>query len=145
MFIEMQEVYHHKLEAVAYLAFSHVVIAVEKIILFVKCAPHLVRAGSHVLNICILADYMGFGMFELFDTMFWIVFITIFVIIVAFWVFFLWGIVKGRKTQDQTSYEVQPIVKEKEVIREVVKIRCSYCGNLYDENQNKCPYCGANR
>ena len=103
------------------------------------------RAGSHVLDICRLADYMGFGMFGLFDTMFWIVFITISVIIVAFWVLLLWGIVKGRKTQDQTSYEVQPIVKEKEVIREVVKIRCSYCGNLYDENQDKCPYCGANR
>ena len=23
--------------------------------------------------------------------------------------------------------------------------RCPYCGNLYDENQTKCPNCGANR
>lgn len=66
----MQEAYHHKLGAVAYLAFSHAVIAVEKIILFVKCASHPVRAGSHVLNICTVADYTEFGMFELFDTMF---------------------------------------------------------------------------
>jgi DNA-directed RNA polymerase subunit RPC12/RpoP len=34
---------------------------------------------------------------------------------------------------------------QKEIIREVVKIRCPYCGNIYDEDQDKCPYCGAKR
>lgn len=33
------------------------------------------------------------------------------------------------------------IIKEKEI----VKIRCSYCGNLYDGSLNKCPHCGAGR
>lgn len=37
---------------------------------------------------------------------------------------------------------VKEIVREKEVI---VKIRCSYCHNLYDETLNKCPHCGAKR
>jgi hypothetical protein len=31
------------------------------------------------------------------------------------------------------------------VQREVVKIRCSYCGKLYDEHLNTCPHCGASR
>jgi len=31
------------------------------------------------------------------------------------------------------------------VIREVVKIRCPYCGGLYDEVSNRCPYCGGKR
>ena len=31
------------------------------------------------------------------------------------------------------------------IIREVVKIRCQYCGGLYDEVQDRCPYCGGKR
>jgi hypothetical protein len=34
------------------------------------------------------------------------------------------------------------LVKEREVIREIVKVRCSHCGNLYDERQDRCPHCG---
>ncbi len=30
-----------------------------------------------------------------------------------------------------------------EVIREVIKVRCSYCGNLMDEGAPRCPACGA--
>jgi rRNA maturation endonuclease Nob1 len=32
-------------------------------------------------------------------------------------------------------------------VREVVtvKIRCSYCGTLYDETLDRCPNCGAKR
>jgi len=33
------------------------------------------------------------------------------------------------------------IIKEKEI----VKIRCPYCGNLYDGSLDKCPHCGAGR
>lgn len=35
------------------------------------------------------------------------------------------------------------VMKEKIVIKEIVKIKCSYCGNLYDQGSNQCPYCGA--
>ncbi len=31
----------------------------------------------------------------------------------------------------------------REVIREVIKVRCRYCGNLMDEGAETCPYCGA--
>ena len=39
-------------------------------------------------------------------------------------------------------------IKEKEIIREkevIIKIRCPYCQNLYDETLDKCPHCGAKR
>jgi DNA-directed RNA polymerase subunit RPC12/RpoP len=40
-------------------------------------------------------------------------------------------------------YYQQPtqVIKETE-IREIVKIRCQYCGNLYEERENRCPKCG---
>jgi DNA-directed RNA polymerase subunit RPC12/RpoP len=44
--------------------------------------------------------------------------------------------------------ETQPNAKEKEVIREtqiIIKIRCQYCGKLYDEALDVCPNCGAKR
>ena len=44
--------------------------------------------------------------------------------------------------------EEEKIVKEKEIIKEkevIVKIRCPYCHNLYDETLDKCPHCGAKR
>jgi hypothetical protein len=51
---------------------------------------------------------------------------------------------EGRKTIE----EVAPpnTVREKEIVREViVKIRCPYCKNLYDETLDKCPHCSAMR
>jgi hypothetical protein len=39
----------------------------------------------------------------------------------------------------------EQIVKEKEIVREkevIVKVRCSYCNNLYDETLDRCPHCG---
>jgi len=44
--------------------------------------------------------------------------------------------------------EGQPIAKEKEVIREkevIVKVRCPYCGKLYNEVLDVCPHCGGKR
>ena len=35
------------------------------------------------------------------------------------------------------------VMRERIVIKEIVKIKCSYCGNLYDQGSNQCPYCGA--
>jgi hypothetical protein len=43
-----------------------------------------------------------------------------------------------------TSDSQQPEV-EREIIREIVKVRCSYCGNLYDETEDKCPHCGGTK
>jgi hypothetical protein len=38
-----------------------------------------------------------------------------------------------------------PVVQEVIQKQVIVKIRCSYCGTLYDETLDKCPNCGANR
>lgn len=38
---------------------------------------------------------------------------------------------------------VREIIKEKETIRELVKIRCAHCRTLYEENLGRCPNCGA--
>ena len=35
------------------------------------------------------------------------------------------------------------IEKEREVIREIVKVKCGYCGKLRDQSDTKCPHCGA--
>jgi hypothetical protein len=29
------------------------------------------------------------------------------------------------------------------IVREVIRVRCSFCGNLMDEGMNRCPSCGA--
>lgn len=40
---------------------------------------------------------------------------------------------------DRLEGERTVIIKE----REIVKLRCPYCSNLYDITENKCPTCGA--
>jgi len=44
-------------------------------------------------------------------------------------------------TQDQ-QVVVKEIIKESQI---VVKVRCPYCANLYDEALDKCPHCGGKR
>jgi len=41
--------------------------------------------------------------------------------------------------------EVPKVVKEKEIVKEIVKIRCPYCRSLYDESHSRCPHCGSSR
>ena len=64
---------------------------------------------------------------------------------VVFLISFIYRVMKGGKIPEQATSENQPIVKEKEIIREIVKIRCPYCGNLYDEKLDKCPHCGGKK
>ena len=46
-----------------------------------------------------------------------------------------------------SAKQVPPQVPQSVVVREVVtvKVRCSYCGTLYDETLDRCPNCGAKR
>jgi len=39
----------------------------------------------------------------------------------------------------------QPVVMQREVVREVVKIPCRFCGTLFDQLETSCPNCGAKR
>lgn len=60
--------------------------------------------------------------------------------------------VKGRPDAVSPTLEIQvaqpvatPIVKEREVIREVVMVPCKYCGTLFPQMETVCPHCGARR
>lgn len=44
-----------------------------------------------------------------------------------------------------TQPSATPVVKEKEIIREVVMIPCKYCGTLMPQTDTACPNCGAKR
>jgi hypothetical protein len=77
-----------------------------------------------------------------FDMLFWPLFIFILAAVVAFIIFTLF-IRSIFRTNMPTKAGNQPAVIEKEIIREIVKIRCPYCNNLYDEKLDKCPHCGA--
>jgi len=39
----------------------------------------------------------------------------------------------------------QPVIKEKEILREVVMIPCRYCSGLMEQTVTVCPNCGAKR
>jgi NADH pyrophosphatase NudC (nudix superfamily) len=45
----------------------------------------------------------------------------------------------GTEITEDEPIAVKEIIKEKQVI---VKVRCEYCGNLYDESLDKCSTCG---
>ena len=75
--------------------------------------------------------------------MFMIVFVIVLVLVIVS------AIVNFYRTlnrPEQPAYtEPAPVIKEREIIREIVKIRCPYCNNVYDETNDKCPYCGGKR
>ena len=75
--------------------------------------------------------------------MFSLVFVLVFALIVVSVIINFYRILK-RPTHPPEE-EPQTIVKEREIIREIVKIRCPYCNNLYDEKYDKCPNCGGKR
>lgn len=80
-----------------------------------------------------------------FDLLFLPFFIFIFVAVIAF-IIFAWFTrsIKLFRTSMPAEPGNQPAEIEKEIIREIVKIRCPYCNNRYDEKLDKCPRCGAN-
>ena len=47
---------------------------------------------------------------------------------------------QSRQLFDTQQQVVGEEMAKKEVI---VKVRCSYCGNHFEETLGKCPYCGA--
>jgi hypothetical protein len=52
-----------------------------------------------------------------------------------------------RFIEDQISKrEIPPLTKEKEVIiKEIVMVKCEYCGSLMPQTATFCPNCGARR
>jgi hypothetical protein len=49
------------------------------------------------------------------------------------------GRIGAQEIAEGEETETKEIIREKQVI---VKIRCQYCSNLYDESLDKCPHCG---
>lgn len=80
------------------------------------------------------------------DPIFMAVFIIVLIMVI---ISFIVGILRffrsgGNGVDERAGYE-QPVVREREIIREIVKIRCPYCGNTYDEKEDVCPYCGGKK
>jgi len=52
-----------------------------------------------------------------------------------------------QETDESPSKAKREIIhefhREKETIREIVKVRCQHCGGLCEENLDGCPSCGA--
>jgi DNA-directed RNA polymerase subunit RPC12/RpoP len=78
-----------------------------------------------------------------FSFMFSIVFTLVFVFIIVAVIINFYRLLK--RPAPKPPEESPTIVKEREIIKEIVKIRCPYCNNLYDEKYDKCPHCGGRR
>ncbi len=85
--------------------------------------------------------------FSSFFTLFFIVvvFVIIFSLAIFFGVFATFVRFFQKVSGAKSSGEETALIKERETIREIVKIRCPYCSNLYDEKYDKCPHCGGKR
>jgi hypothetical protein len=47
----------------------------------------------------------------------------------------------ARRTQKESMFTIQKEIKE--TTREIVKIKCSYCGMLVDQHLSRCPNCNS--
>jgi hypothetical protein len=107
------------------------------------------RSFSDFLNMSGVTYYCMVGdMFPSFDSMFslfWIFFVIVAILVIISFILGFRRMLKYGQVENQGFSENPQVVREKEIIREVVKIRCSYCASLYDENLDKCPNCGAKR
>ncbi len=59
-------------------------------------------------------------------------------------------VVRAFRSRRDIPQSRQPLGTQQRVVGEemakkeiIVKVRCSYCGNQFDESLDKCPYCGA--
>ena len=67
--------------------------------------------------------------------------VLFFLVVILIVIQIIWRIVRKPSPAEPSP---QPTVI-KETVREVVKIRCPYCGNLYDEGLDRWPHCGGKR
>jgi DNA-directed RNA polymerase subunit RPC12/RpoP len=84
-------------------------------------------------------------MFDTFTTLFFIGFFLILGFIIFMVIASFMRALRGKNEilNLPTTAQNEPVVTQKEIIHEVVKIRCPYCHGLYDETLDKCPNCGA--
>jgi hypothetical protein len=78
------------------------------------------------------------------DPLFSLFFVLIFIAAVASIILKIVSAIRsGSSGLGNSSLPDQPEVREREIIREIVKTKCPYCGQLYDQKEDKCPNCGA--
>jgi len=77
------------------------------------------------------------------DTLFFAFFFVIVAIAIVSTILRVIGF--SRRGVFATTSDAQQPVVEREIIHEIVKVRCPYCGNLYDETEDKCPHCGGTK
>jgi hypothetical protein len=89
---------------------------------------------------------MAGDMFSSFDSifsLFWIFFVIVAIFVIISFILGFRRMLKFGQAENQVFPENPQVVREKEIIREIVKVRCAYCGTLYDQTLDKCPNCGA--
>ena len=79
------------------------------------------------------------------DPFFGFVFVLVVVLAVVITILAIIRAFKSAGNSWSTTSTMPQTVREKEIIREIIKIRCPYCGSLYDEKETKCPNCGGNK
>jgi uncharacterized membrane protein len=79
------------------------------------------------------------------ESLFWTFFIIVFILAIISYVISLIRSMKSTRKGQWQNPETQPTIKERERIREIVKVRYPYCNNLYDETEDKCPHCGGTK
>jgi len=85
----------------------------------------------------ILMILLGFFMFFLAGLAGLVFYLVIMFIVIA--------IRKARKKEIPPTPQPPAIIKEREVIKEIVMIPCTYCGTLMPQAATSCPNCGATR
>jgi hypothetical protein len=48
-----------------------------------------------------------------------------------------------QETQTDKIGSREQVIKEKIIVKEVIKIKCPYCGTIYEHSHTRCPHCGA--
>jgi len=54
-------------------------------------------------------------------------------------------VLQGISEKPLALGRISSVAERTIIIREIVKIRCPYCGGLYDEVKDRCPYCSGKR
>jgi flagellar biosynthesis/type III secretory pathway M-ring protein FliF/YscJ len=75
------------------------------------------------------------------------IFLVVGVVLVFIIVSLAFRALRSRRNmlQSQQPPDTQQQLTREEIVKKevIVKVRCSYCGNQFDEILDKCPYCGA--
>ena len=74
----------------------------------------------------------------------WDFLITFFVIFSVLAIIIVAIVLRAKPNKDQEEKEkLNNLNQDKVIVKEIVKIRCRYCGFTYDQGLDSCPNCGA--